>query len=254
MHAVLVVLLAASPAQATAPAPAAVEPPAVAAPAPTPADEWAKRSLSDWLTEARKSLPTLGVYRFNLVGEERVEGKLQAEQEIDFTIREVPLAAFLSYKRGPGKGRLVYYDSATRKNELRARDNGFVGVFGGFWLDINGKLARSNTAHGITESGFGATLTLLEQETQKALPFGGLSTLERGLDATGAWCMNLKAPEKGVGLYASTIKVCFDTRTALPTELVLHDGQGLKEKYLFRTVEPNVLPEGSFLSLQQAGL
>ncbi|HEY0093997.1 MAG TPA: DUF1571 domain-containing protein, partial [Archangium sp.] len=101
------------------------------------------------LDAGKAAAAQMGTYESHVVKYERVSGKLMKPQALHLTVRQTPRAVKLEILDGPAKGRRVVYDSTVKKNELRVREAGVLGLAGAMWLDIHSGLTRSDTNHPI---------------------------------------------------------------------------------------------------------
>lgn len=206
---------------------------------------YASISTEQLLEVGKAAAAALGPYSARVVKRERVDGKLLEPQTIELVVRDSPLAIKAHYVAGPAKGRRVVYDSSVKKDELRAKEAGFLGIAGAVWIDINGSLARGDSNHPITEFGFGPVVRLLENAFAEARPYGGFSRSNDGFDKAGRYCHTYTAPKAPKKFYATKAKICFDTVLAVPVWLEIDDAEGRLESYYFSDVTQVSKPEFS---------
>jgi hypothetical protein len=191
------------------------------------------------LLEAGKAAASqMGTYESRVVKRERVSGKLLKPQTIHLTVRQEPRAVRLEILDGPAKGRKVVYDSTVKKNELRVREAGVLGLAGAMWIDMSSKLTRSDTNHPITEFAFTSIIGVLEDSFTKSEALGGYTRKNEGFDAAGRYCITFTAPEGGKHLYATRAHICMDPVLALPVIMEIDDAQGPLERFDFSDVKP----------------
>ncbi|HEX8435059.1 DUF1571 domain-containing protein [Archangium sp.] len=191
------------------------------------------------LLEAGKAAAAqMGTYESRVVKRERVSGKLLKPQTIHVTVRQEPRAVRLEVLDGPAKGRRAVYDSTVKKNELRAREGGVLGLAGAMWLDMNSKLARGDTNHPITHFAFTAIIGVLEDCFKKGEALGGYARKNEGFDGEGRYCITFTAPEGGRNLYATRARICMDPVLALPVIMEIDDAHGPLERFEFSDVKP----------------
>jgi hypothetical protein len=210
-------------------------------------------AVEEILAMGRAALPKLGIYRAKLTKQERIGSKLQSPQVLRIVVRETPLAIRMEFLEGP-TGRKLIYDSATRPDELRVHEHGFLGIVGATWVSIHSSLVRGDSNHLVTEAGIGALLRLQAADMARAKPFGGFVRNDEGWNERGRWCVRYDAPSKASGLYATASRVCLDPATALPMEMTVWDGHGLLESYLYTELEPNLRDGNDQFDLKKAGL
>lgn len=191
------------------------------------------------LLEAGKAAAAqMGTYESRVVKSERVSGKLMKPQTIHLTVRQSPRAVRLEILEGPAKGRRVVYDSTVKKNELRVREGGILGVTGPMWIDVNSKLTRSDTNHPIMDFAFTSVIGVLEDSFKKGEALGGYTRKDEGFDTAGRYCITFTAPAGGQHLYAARARICMDPVLALPVIMEIDDAHGPLERFDFRDVKP----------------
>lgn len=198
------------------------------------------------LAIGRATVATLGVYEVLLLNEERIKDKLRAPERIRALVREAPKAARLEFIEGPAKGRKVLYNAELRRDEMRVREPGLLGVAGGIWLRLDNPLAKADSLHPVTDIGFGALLAQLGRDLDASKPFGGHARRDLGFDAKGFWVAEFTAPA-GVKLDADRAKLTIDLALGLPAAIEAYDKKGLLERHTYELVRRNVaVPSGHF--------
>ncbi|HEY0093140.1 MAG TPA: DUF1571 domain-containing protein, partial [Archangium sp.] len=177
-------------------------------------------------------------YESRVVKRERVSGKMMKPQTLHVTIRQEPRAVRLEILEGPAKGRKVVYDSTVKKNELRVREAGILGLTGPMWIDVNSKLTRSDTNHPIQDFAFTSIIEVLEDSFKKSKPLGGYTRKDEGFDTANRYCITFTAPPGGAHLYAARARICMDPVLALPVIMEIDDAQGPLERFEFSNVKP----------------
>jgi hypothetical protein len=191
------------------------------------------------LLEAGKAAASqMGTYESRVVKRERVSGKMMKPQTLHVTIRQEPRAVRLEILEGPAKGRKVVYDSTVKKNELRVREAGILGLTGAMWIDVNSKLTRSDTNHPIQDFAFTSIIEVLEDSFRKSKPLGGYTRKDEGFDTANRYCITFTAPPGGQHLYATRARICMDPVLALPVIMEIDDAQGPLERFEFSNVKP----------------
>lgn len=190
------------------------------------------------LDAGKKAAATLGTYQARLVKRERIDGKLLPAQTMQLTVREQPVAIRFEVTDGPSKGRKVVYDATVKKDELRAREGGFLGVAGPIWIGLDSSLARGDTNHPVTDLAMTSILRTLEDCFRQARPLGGYARKDEGLDAQGRYCTTFTAPPGGEKLYATRARICIEPALALPVVLEIDDAQGPLERLTFDAIRP----------------
>jgi hypothetical protein len=193
----------------------------------------------DVLLDAGKAAASqMGTYESRVVKRERVSGKLLKPQTLHLTVRQEPRAVRLEILEGPAKGRKVVYDSTVKKNELRVREAGILGLTGPMWLDVNSKLARGDTNHPIMDFAFTSIIGVLEDSFKEGEALGGFTRKDEGFDAAGRYCITFTAPPGGQHLYATRARICMDPVLALPVIMEIDDAHGPLERFDFSDVKP----------------
>jgi hypothetical protein len=194
--------------------------------------------VAELLDAGKAAAAQMGTYEARVVKRERVSGKLMKPQTIHLTVRQSPRAVRLEILDGPAKGRKVVYDSTVKKNELRVREAGVLGLAGPMWLDIHSELTRSDTNHPINDFAFTSIIGVLEDSFKKGEAFGGFTRKDEGFDTAGRYCISFTAPAGGQHLYATRARICMDPVLALPVIMEIDDKQGPLERFDFSNVKP----------------
>jgi hypothetical protein len=209
--------------------------------------------VDDLISMARAAVASLGIYSVSVTKEERVDGELIGPQVIGLTIRPKPFAALMRFQEGPGKGRVVFFDEAVRKHDLRAREPGFKGLIGAIWVDIDSSLTRSESNHPVTDNGFSRLLDFLEADLGRGKAFGGHARADEPA-TPGRWCSVFTAPAGSKGLRGDVTRICFDPATALPLLIEVNVKGALLERYAYQSVKPGLTEAEAGLTLEAAGL
>jgi hypothetical protein len=216
-------------------------------PAPS-ADELRAQPPEQFVARGREAVRRLGTYRARLTKQERVDGKVLPPQTIEVLVRPSPAALRLEYVDGPKAGRKVIW-TARRPAQMLVREAGILGVMS-VWIDVNGRRARGDTNHKVTELGFAPLLDLMAGDLRQAAASGGHQRSDEGFNAAGNYCMVYTAPAGAPNLYAQRTRLCVDPRGALPLEIEVDDRAGFLERYRYADVRPNVqVPEALFEDL-----
>ncbi|AKJ00813.1 uncharacterized protein DUF1571 [Archangium gephyra] len=190
------------------------------------------------LDAGKAAAAQMGTYESRVVKSERVSGKQMKPQTLHLTVRQSPRAVRLEILEGPAKGRRVVYDSTVKKNELRVREAGVLGLAGPMWIDVNSELTRSDTNHPIMDFAFTSIIGVLEDSFKKGEPLGGYTRKDEGFDTSGRYCITFTAPAGGKHLYAARARICMDPLLALPVVMEIDDAQGPLERFTFNDVKP----------------
>jgi hypothetical protein len=206
-----------------------------------------KLSPKELIAIARSTIRGLGVYEVSLVKRERVGSKLLAAQTVKITMRETPRAARLEFVAGPAKGRKVLYNEELRRDEMRVREPGALGLVGGLWIGLDNPLARADSRHPVTDVGYSALLGFLERDLDGAEPLGGHERRDIGFDANGLWTTEFVAPKAARHLEVRRARFTLDLAAGLPVEIEAHDDSGVLEHHRYELVRRGIeVPRGFF--------
>jgi hypothetical protein len=113
---------------------------------------------------------TLGTYRMKMVKQERVDGTLLDPQEIITTVQETPFAIRMDYVGGPGKGRVLLYNPAIKKDRFRVRESGFLSIVGAIWIDVDSSFAKKESNHTVKDGGLGNLARATTRSPRASVP------------------------------------------------------------------------------------
>jgi hypothetical protein len=198
-------------------------------------------TAQDLIQSWRSKVGALGAYHLRVHKRERIDGKLQPWQT-------KPLAVRLEFVEGSAKGRKALYNEQVRKDDVRVREAGLLGVVGAVWVNVNGPLSRGDTRHPVTQVGLISTIEILAKDVAAAAAFGGVNLSP---EAEGCW--KFEAPAQAHGLYATRSRICVDPKTGLPSHVTASDAAGLFEEYEFTDVQANAATD-AFFTPEAAGL
>lgn len=210
-------------------------------------------SLDELLALEKRAAHSLGTYHAQVTRSERVKGTLTPLETMTVWVQPEPLAIRLESIGGPPKGRKVVYNSTLRKDELRAQDSGFLGMFGGVWLSLDSSMTRSDSNHPLTDLGFAPVMNLVEKIVRETRAKGEITRTYLRTDSTGV-CERFDAPKGTKGLYATSSVLCFDPVLSLPMHFEISDEQGRLETYTYSTLEQNMKLAKAFFTPEAAGL
>jgi hypothetical protein len=210
-------------------------------------------SIDELLALEKRAALASGTYHAQVMRSERVKGSLTPQETMSVWVQPEPLAIRLESIGGPPKGRKVVYNSTLRKDELRAKDSGFLGVFGGVWLNLDSSMTRSDSNHPLTDLGFIPVMNLVEKIVKQTRAKGEITRTYVRTDATGV-CERFDAPKGAKGLYATSSLLCFDPVLSLPMHFEISDDQGRLETYTYSNVEQHVSLAKAFFTPEAAGL
>jgi hypothetical protein len=210
-------------------------------------------AVDDLIALGRAALPRLGVYSARLTKQERVKGALLDPQTIELVVRDRPLAARATFVAGPAKGRRLVYNAEMRKDEMRVREAGLLGLIA-VWVNLDSKMTRADTNHRVTDLGFGALLDLIARDVDRARPAGGFARTDEGFDDRGLYCMRFDAPRGAQGLAGDRTRICVDPALGLPLRTEVSLAGQLLERYAFDAVRANVQVSADYFTPDAAGL
>lgn len=207
-----------------------------------------KEETTKWMQSLRpEALIELGlgaareltIYTYRMMKQERVNGTLLPEDEIQVFVRENPFAVRLHFLKGPAAGRKVAYAPAIRPDELRVREAGFLSFTGAWWIEIDSALAKADTNHTVRETGLRQLMARFEKDLALAKPQGGYQFKHEGWNERGLWCSFLTAPNEGRGFGAPKTRICNDVERRLPMKVQTFSHNGdLQESYEMWNVQP----------------
>jgi hypothetical protein len=206
------------------------------------------------LDKSEAVINQLGTYRYKMVKQERVDGNLLEAQEILTTVQESPFAMRMDYVRGPGKGRVVLYNTAIKTDRFRVREAGFLSIVGAIWIDVDSGFAKAESRHTVKDGGLGNLNRRFRRDHLRGIGEGGFVEKHEGWNNAGAWCALYLSPNGGKGYDSFSTRICSDPLTRYPTKVEGFDDKGrLLERYEFSNIEKVELPKNYF-TLEGAGL
>jgi hypothetical protein len=215
----------AGPAAAQQPAPQ-MPAPGAGQPQPAPGNPSALDAPLRMIAEARQVYQRVQDYTCTLITQERVKGRLGAENVVQLRFRQTPFSVSMKWL-GPKEiaGREVVYFHGKNQNRMRVKEaKGLAGI--AWWnIEPNDPRVFENSRHTILESGIG---NLIEQ-------FGRLWALERQLgkaqvqiaeyEYAGSRCTRVETvvAERHPQAYCHRAVVYFDQKTKLPIRVECYD-------------------------------
>jgi hypothetical protein len=193
--------------------------------------------VAEVIADARSVLDSLTNYEVALHRQERVNGTLQPEEDVMLAIRRSPRAVRLTWLDGPNQGREVLYrsDEPGGKMHVKMANPALPRLA----FPPDSPMVMKNSRHPVTEAGFDSIVEGLENSLKAAeasgIAYAGLESAD-GLDQP-QHCLTQTSPT------GERWRIYLDPRTHLPSLVQATDANGdLTERYLFRSVRPN-LPE-----------
>jgi len=193
------------------------------------------------LVQAERKLGALKFYQVQISRQERVQGQLQAEEEILLSIRSDPRAVRLEWSSGPNKGREVIYSSTLDPRMIFVHQPSTAIVLPSMKIPVDSPLVTRNSRHSITEAGFDTILENMRgskgaadqnQPERGDLAYKGLEA-PAGLDRP---CHHFVRRS----VAGETWNVYLDSRSMLPRLVVAKDANGdLIERYVYHEIREN---------------
>lgn len=185
-------------------------------------------------------------YKATLIKQERVKGKLGAEEEIDVHFRERPFSVLMAWKRGHRLARKTLYVEGAHDNQIVVQLAGWRALVGQVTVPVDDEDARATSRYPISEFGMAVGTRRTLATWKEARERGGLRVKLLGTSRVSelgdreCWVVH-RADTPGhdpEGIVDSTYYI--DTATWLQTATVLRDDKGhLVARYHFRSVEIN---------------
>jgi Protein of unknown function (DUF1571) len=219
----------------SAPAPEPRRPATPARPKPSLQD------ARDILARSEAKLKSLATYQVKMSRVERVDGRLQPEEEVVLSIHRQPREVRLQWTSGPSEGREVIYSTRVDDRSLFVHMPKSAIPLPTMKMAVDSPMVMKSSRHSITEAGFDTIIDNLRKSVDQADD----ANTARGRAA-------YRGVEKPPGLdrpshvftrrspNGETWTVFIDARTMLPTMVVAKDPSGqLDEKYVYREVVEN---------------
>ncbi len=204
---------------------------------PGPSPEEARAILAR--SEAR--LKSLGTYQVKMSRVERVDGRLQPEEEVILSVHRQPKEVRLQWASGPGQGREVIYSTRVDARSLFVHMPKTAIPLPTMKMPIDSPMVTRSSRHSITEAGFDTIIANLRKSVDQvdaasaAQGRAAYRGVEKppGLDRP-SHVFTRRSPS------GETWTVFLDARTLLPSMVVAKDASGqLDEKYIYHEVTEN---------------
>ncbi len=193
------------------------------------------------LARSEAKLKTLATYQVKMSRVERVDGRLQPEEEVVLSIRRQPKEVRLEWASGPSQGREVIYSTRIDDRSLFVHMPKSAIPIPTMKMAVDSPMVTRSSRHSITEAGFDTIINNLRKsvdQTDAANTAQGRAAyrgLEKppGLDRP-SHVFRRQSPS------GETWTVFIDARTMLPSMVVATDPSGqLDEKYIYHEVIEN---------------
>ena len=200
-------------------------------PAPAPGGD-----VAGLVAQARAGLDAMASYQVALHRQERVNGRLEPEEDVIVAIRREPRAVRLTWPAGPHKGREVLYRSDEPGGMMHVNMADSAIPVPRLSLPPESPMVMRNSRHPVTEAGFDSIVASLEQALKSSgLEYAGMETPEP-LDRPHP-CLSRTTPA------GDRWRAYLDPTTHLPAMVRCESANGdLQELYVFSDVRPD-LPE-----------
>jgi hypothetical protein len=193
------------------------------------------------LAQSEAKLRSLGTYQVKLSRVERVDGRLQPEEEIILSIHRQPKEVRLQWASGPSQGREVIYSTRVDDRSLFVHMPKSAIPLPTMKMAVDSPMVMKSSRHSITEAGFDTIIDNLRKSVDQADD----ANTARGRAA-------YRGVEKPPGLdrpshvftrrspNGETWTVFIDARSLLPSMVVAKNPSGeLDEKYVYHEVAEN---------------
>jgi hypothetical protein len=197
--------------------------------------------VQEILNRAKAKLRTIETYQVTMTRVERVNGKLQPEEEVLLSVRRQPQAVRLQWDNGPSKGREVIYSAAVDDKVIHVNMANAAIPLPRMSIAVDSPLIMKNSRHSIKEAGFDTILSHMSDgaiKGDRTGASGGKVTYEGVIRSEG----ENRPCHRFVRVAPNGEKweVLLDTRTLLPRSVLAHDSRGeLLEKYTYGDVKQN---------------
>lgn len=185
-------------------------------------------------------------YRATLIKQERIKGKLGAEEEIDIHFREKPFSVLMEWRRGHRLARKTLYVDGAHDNKIVVQLAGWRSFVGQVTCPPDDKDAKATSRYPIHEFGMAVGSRRTLAAWKAARERGELRVTAQGIrkipELDGRECLVVhradEADRDPDGIVDSTY--LYDPATWLQVGTVLLDDKGqLVGRYYFRAVEVN---------------
>jgi hypothetical protein len=217
------------------PSPAPRRPATPRRPRPSPEDA---RGI---LARSEAKLKTLATYQVKMSRVERIDGRLQPEEEVVLSIHRQPKEVRLQWTSGPSQGREVIYSTRVDDRSLFVHMPKSAIPLPTMKMAVDSPMVARSSRHSITEAGFETIINNLHNsvdQTDAANTAQGRAAY-RGIEKPPG----LDRPSHVFSRHSpngETWTVFIDARTMLPSMVVAKDPSGqLDEKYIYHEVTEN---------------
>ena len=184
-------------------------------------------------------------YRCTVTKQERIDGRVWAEQEIAVKFRQSPFSVSMEWVRNTDLSNRVLYVEGKFGNQMIVQPIAFLRPFWGqtFFRDPNAEDVRQRTLRTVDQFGFERGLTALLEVYRLARRNGDLKEEFGGhADVAGRKCVVLVRylPAKDDYPAAKTV-ICIDTEYLLPISVEGYDWENrCTSRYIFKDLKFNV--------------
>ena len=193
------------------------------------------------LARSEARLKTLATYQVKMSRVERVDGRLQPEEEVVLSIHRRPKEVRLTWTSGPSQGREVIFSSRLDDRSLFVHMPKTAIPLPTMKMAIDSPMVTRSSRHSIADAGFDIIIENLRKSVDQAdaanaaqgrAAYRGIEK-PPGLDRP-SHVFSRRSPN------GETWTVFIDARTLLPSMVVAKDPSGqLDEKYVYHEVIEN---------------
>ncbi len=201
------------------------------------------QTIRQWVFEMEKAYTQVQDYTATFYKQERVKGRLLAKETIQLKFRK-PFSVYMQWT-DVFAGREVVYQRGWNDDKIRAHQGSFPDVTVNLRPDSS--LAMRGNRHPITQVGLGETINLIVRDARfsEHRPSDDVRYTDLGefmIYGARSRCIEAITPSMLMSpYYAAKAKICFNTKTMMPTRVTIWDEQDhLLEDYGYANVQLNV--------------
>jgi Protein of unknown function (DUF1571) len=216
--------------------------PAPRRPAPQPSRSGpSSKEARAILARSEAKLRSLGTYQVKMSRVERIDGRLQPEEEVILSIHRQPKEVRLQWASGPSQGREVIYSTRVDDRSLFVHMPKSAIPLPTMKMAIDSPMVARSSRHSITEAGFDTIIENLRKSVDQvdaanaAQGRAAYRGVEKPSDLDRPSHVFTRRSPNG-----ETWTVFLDARTLFPSMVVAKDASGqLDEKYIYHEVSEN---------------
>ncbi len=205
-----------------------------------------------WMTDAKRNYSAVKDYTCVLVSQERVRGKLEVENVIEFKMRPEPFSVAMRWLT-PKKtqGQQVIYVQGKNNNRMRVKSTFFgANVVGFVSVDINDPRVMQHSRHTIVEAGIGNMIdtALRHWEIERRLAKTDVKIAEYKFDNRPCYRIELTRAEKRSDVHSHRTIMFLEKESKIPIHVENYEhpreggppGGDLLEIYSYTSLRFNV--------------